>query len=298
MSSRILMRPIKPVLARSSNVVRLNNPARLSTTVAAAAPTTTTTNKGVWERPVAWILAGAFVTAASIGSVNQQSFPSGGTASTTSLDALGTLPLPPIQVGPVSVSSKNPHVESSAAQVKKEETAVQQREEPETGISFPPSFQAKELLGLGVRKKYQFFNVYAVGFYVNKEDFRGLDEQDYEEALLNPHNHRTARIVMNRTLTMDKVVSTLIESLEPRMHGRDLFALDHFSKMRKYGSLNRGDEIIINIRGNSVECKCSNGGQNVVVSEVFTRAICDVYFGKQPISPAAKESAIKGISDL
>ena len=97
-------------------------------------------------------------------------------------------------------------------------------EEPETGIVFPPLFQSKHLLGLGVRKKFTFWNVYAVGLYVNTEDFRGLQENEYEDALLNPNNHRCLRIVMNRTLTMEKVISALIEALEPRMHGRDLFA--------------------------------------------------------------------------
>jgi hypothetical protein len=77
-----------------------------------------------------------------------------------------------------------------------------------------------------------------------------------------------------------------------------LCSLEHFSKLREYGCLHKGDEIILTIRGQFLECKCSNGGQNEVESEVFTRAVCDVYFGKDPISPAAKGSVMVGIGSL
>jgi hypothetical protein len=95
--------------------------------------------------------------------------------------------------------------------------------EPETGILFSPIFDSKRFLGCGVRKKYQFFNLYAVGFYFDAQDFQGIhDEEGLEKALLDPHNHRTVRIVFNRALTMKQVIDTLRDSLEPRMNGQDL----------------------------------------------------------------------------
>ena len=96
-------------------------------------------------------------------------------------------------------------------------------EEPETGILFQPTLDQKKLLGFGVRKKFAIVNVYAVGFYGDPHDFDSLaDETEYEEALLNPHNHRTIRIVMNRGLSIDKYTAAIVESLEPRMKGKDL----------------------------------------------------------------------------
>jgi hypothetical protein len=210
MSSRILIRNINSVLLRCDRTVfRLTPPGaiRCSTT---SARVSAGSGQAKWERPVGWILAGAFVTVASIGS----SHLSGG-FTTTSLDGFGTLPLGP------NVQVQEQVRDRVIAYPSDHEDNV---EEPETGIQFPPIFQSKQLLGLGARKKYQIFNVYAVGFYFHQEDFRGLPQEEQEEALLNPHKPRTIRIVMNRTLTMDKVISTLIQSLEPRMHGRDLFA--------------------------------------------------------------------------
>lgn len=209
MSSRILIRNINSVLLRSDRAVfRPTPPKAIRCITTSSTAVGAGYGKAKWERPVAWVLAGAFVTAAAIGS----SHLSGG-VTTTSLDAFATLPLGP--------STSTAQVQDPLLAFPSNHDKV---EEPETGIQFPPIFQSKQLLGLGVRTKYQIYKVYAVGVYVNQEDFRGLPPEEQEEALLNPHKPRTIRIVMNRTLTMDKVISTLIQSLEPRMHGRDLYA--------------------------------------------------------------------------
>lgn len=52
--------------------------------------------------------------------------------------------------------------------------------------------------------------------------------------------------------------------------------------------------MILTIKGPFIETRCTNGGVGVVNSEVFTRAVNDVYFGKDPISPPAKASALEG----
>jgi len=167
------------------------------------------TAKKNWERPVAWVLAGTLVTASAIGS----SYFLGDSGTTTSLDALAAHSLGPITIGDPDTFAHGPAVDTNVI------------EEPETKITFPPVFRSKHLLGLGVRKKYSFVNVYAVGFYVCQGDFTNItDEEEREDALLDPHRHKTIRIVMNRTLTMETVVHALIEAIEPRMHGKDLFA--------------------------------------------------------------------------
>ena len=133
--------------------------------------------------------------------------------STTSLDAA-------MKVDAISLRASQ-IVDSNLMEEGKQENCC--LEEPVTGIAFLPTFDSKSFVGCGVRKRYTFFNVYAVGFYFNAEDFKDIkDEEEFEAALLNPHKHRIIKIVINRNVTMQQVVDTLKESLEPRMKGQDL----------------------------------------------------------------------------
>jgi len=96
-------------------------------------------------------------------------------------------------------------------------------EEADTGIMFPPMCNGFTFAGCGVRIKYVFVKVYAVGAYLRPEDFAGLkDDAAIEKALLDPNNHKVIRIVMNRSMTMDKYNDAIVEALTPRMNGMDL----------------------------------------------------------------------------
>ena len=65
--------------------------------------------------------------------------------------------------------------------------------------------------------------VYAVGSYLDPTQFIGKqDDAEIEKALLDPKFHRTIRIVMNRSMTMDKYNDAIVEALTPRMNGQDL----------------------------------------------------------------------------
>jgi hypothetical protein len=96
--------------------------------------------------------------------------------------------------------------------------------EPATGILFPPLCNGYSFVGCGVRVKYGFVKVYAVGTYV---DFLSMspikgNRKSVEAALLDPTYPRTIRIVMNRNLGIEKYTSAIVEALEPRMKGQDL----------------------------------------------------------------------------
>jgi subtilisin family serine protease len=96
-------------------------------------------------------------------------------------------------------------------------------EEPDTGIMFPPMVNGFTFMGCGVRIKYVFVKVYAVGAYLHPEDFAGMkDEAAIEKALLDPNKHKVIRIVMNRAMTMDKYNDAIVEALTPRMNGQDM----------------------------------------------------------------------------
>jgi len=97
--------------------------------------------------------------------------------------------------------------------------------EPDTGIMFPPMVNGLTFMGCGVRIKYVFVKVYAIGSYMDPSQFVGKkDDAEIEKALLDPGYHRTIRIVMNRTMTMEKFNDAIVESLVPRMNGQDLDA--------------------------------------------------------------------------
>jgi len=96
--------------------------------------------------------------------------------------------------------------------------------EASTGILFPALCNGFHLAGTGVRIKYAFFKVYAVGTYVDPVSLQAVKQSPaaIEQALLDPTYPRTIRIVMNRGLSVEKFTAGIVESLEPRMMGQDL----------------------------------------------------------------------------
>jgi len=97
--------------------------------------------------------------------------------------------------------------------------------EAATGILFPLQCNGFRLVGTGVRVKYGFVKVYAVGTYLDPIAMAAVKSQskdDIQKALLNPMYPRTIRIVMARGLAIQKFTDALNESLKPRMKGEDL----------------------------------------------------------------------------
>jgi hypothetical protein len=97
--------------------------------------------------------------------------------------------------------------------------------EPATGIPFPKLCNGLTFVGCGVRVKYGFVKVYAVGTYVDPIAMDAVKKQGTEaikKALLDPMYPRTIRIVMNRSISIDKFTTAIIEALSPRMNGEDL----------------------------------------------------------------------------
>jgi hypothetical protein len=76
--------------------------------------------------------------------------------------------------------------------------------EPVTKILFPALVNGMSLAGVGVRVKYMFVNVYAVGAYFDPIAMMAIKKgttNDMETALVDPTYPRTIRIVMNRGLS-------------------------------------------------------------------------------------------------
>lgn len=170
--------------------------------------------------------------------------------------------------------------------------------ERSTGIMFPGLCNGMSFAGCGVRIKYGFVKVYAVGTYMDPLAMSAVKKQGsaaIEKALLDPQYPRTIRIVMNRGLSIEKYTAAIVEAIEPRMHGEDLEKLEEFKNLNPPVDLVEGAEMEMTVRGNIMLYKNSVGGVGQIDSAVFCKALCDVYYGNDPVSPGHKEEVIKGI---
>jgi len=172
--------------------------------------------------------------------------------------------------------------------------------EKATGILFPNLCNAMTFVGCGVRIKYGFVKVYAVGTYMDPIAMAAVKSSKaaVESALLDPSYPRTIRIVMNRSLSMDKYIAAIVEALTPRMNGQDLDKLEEFKAMNPKVDLIEGAEMEMTIRGHVMLYKNALGGVGQIDSRVFCEALCDVYYGKDPVSPGHKEEVIRGVMKM
>jgi len=172
--------------------------------------------------------------------------------------------------------------------------------EPTTKIKFPGMFNGMTLAGVGVRIKYVFVSVYAVGAYFDPIAMMAIkngNQTEIEKALLNPTYPRTIRIVMNRGLSMDKFINAIVEAIEPRLKGENLDTLDQFKELFPKVDLVEGDEVELTIRGDILLLK-TGLTVGTIDCRNFTQALCEVYFGKDAVSPTLKNDVMKGIPTL
>uniref|UniRef100_A0A7S3L7L1 Chalcone isomerase domain-containing protein n=1 Tax=Amphora coffeiformis TaxID=265554 RepID=A0A7S3L7L1_9STRA len=173
--------------------------------------------------------------------------------------------------------------------------------EKATGILFPALCNGYYFAGCGVRIKYGFVKVYALGTYLDPLAMSAVKKADaatIQEALCNPTYPRTIRIVMNRGLSMQKFTDAIIEALEPRMKGKDLEKLEEFKALNPPLDLVKGAEIEITIRGDILLYKNAVGGVGTIRSEVFTAAMCDTFYGDDAVSPTHKADVLAGVPKL
>lgn len=74
--------------------------------------------------------------------------------------------------------------------------------------------------------------------------------------------------------------------------------LDEFKKLNPPGNLDKDSELLMTIRGDTLLYKNAAGNVGTIHSEVFTKAMCDVYFGSDPVSPTAKKAVIDAVKKL
>lgn len=173
--------------------------------------------------------------------------------------------------------------------------------EPATGILFPKLCNGMTFAGCGVRVKYGFVKVYAVGSYfdpIAMSMIKSQGEAEIKKALLDPSYPRTIRIVMNRNLSIDKYTAAIIEALEPRMNGLDDRSLAEFKKLNPPVDLIQGAEMEMTIRGDTLLYKNAVGGLGQIKSAAFTKAMCDVFYGSDAVSPTHLDSVLLGVKNM
>jgi len=96
---------------------------------------------------------------------------------------------------------------------------------------------------------------------------------------------------------VDKFIDAIVEAVEPRLKGKNLETLDEFKELFPKVDLVEGDEVELTIRGEVLLLK-TGLGVGTIRSRPFTEAMCDVYFGKDAVSPSLKNDVLKGIPKL
>jgi hypothetical protein len=76
------------------------------------------------------------------------------------------------------------------------------------------------------------------------------------------------------------------------------YSLEEFRKLNPPVDLVEGAEIEMTIRGDTLLYRNAVGGVGAIHSAVFTRALCDVYYGNDPVSPTHKQAVLDGIPKL
>lgn len=88
--------------------------------------------------------------------------------------------------------------------------------------------------------------------------------------------------------------SFFFPSFPLRLH----YSLEEFKKLNPQVDLVEGAEIEMTIRGDTLLYKNAVGGVGSLKSRLFCEALCDVYYGDDPVSPTHKDSVLEGIPKL
>lgn len=79
------------------------------------------------------------------------------------------------------------------------------------------------------------------------------------------------------------------------MAGQDLDKLEEFKKLNPPDAFVEGAIIEMSVRGDTLVYKNVVGEVGTLKSKYFAEAVCDAYYGSEPISPTHKESVLEGL---
>ena len=176
--------------------------------------------------------------------------------------------------------------------------------EAATGIAFPAELSAPAaggaplaFAGAGVRIKYMFVKVYAVGAYFEAARLDGA----FPPGAGTP---TAFRIELAMDLTREKYNAAIAEQVDPRMarHGAaGKAAIAEFGALSAQlpANLAKGMAIELHLApGGALTLRVGGATVGAMQSQEICDALKDVYLGADPVSPPMKEAALAGVKKM
>lgn len=175
--------------------------------------------------------------------------------------------------------------------------------EPTTSSAFPDAEKGLAFCGAGVRIKFGFVKVYAVGLYAGATSggaveyglSKGSSVADAAKVLCATPLPKVLRLVLARDIDAKTFAAAITDAVEPRMAGADAPQLAKFRTMRPDGNMPKGTVVSMHIDGAKLTLEVDGKSYGTVESAKLTWALADVYFGATPISEPAKKAMCEGL---
>lgn len=154
--------------------------------------------------------------------------------------------------------------------------------------------------------------VYVVGTYmpsdviisikeqVSKVDGKEEQSSILQDALLDPINRRTIRIITYRSLSTEMYTNAIMDALDPLMQGEDMaYFREQFTRLNPGADIGEGTEISMIIEGDVMHYSNSMGGGGEIKSEILCSALCRIYYESGVcVSPVHHEEVLRGLQGL
>ena len=181
------------------------------------------------------------------------------------------------------------------------------------GIAFPGSHKLSgttvQLAGGGTRIKYGVAKVYAVALYLDSRGASGALQPfagakpptkaaKFYQAIIDGGFTKTLHMQFHRSVSAEAMVEALNEAMNKRL-APDAVAkfASAVYKALPSSSIAKGDQLFFTCKAKTLSIGAGVPGARAALSEKgVCAALFDVFYGKSPVSPAAKEGAAVGFA--
>lgn len=180
------------------------------------------------------------------------------------------------------------------------------------GLAFPASLRMasvdQQLTGGGTRTKYGVAKVYAVALYIGPgadsvlKKFAGAkpptNQPKFFSALVEGPFARTLALQFHRSVTPEAMANALDEAMAKRLPADDVAKFrEALLKALGTGAIAKGAKLYLMCKAQTLSI---GSGSTSVSASLKIKGVCpalfDIYYGKQPVSPAAKDGAALGFA--
>ena len=180
------------------------------------------------------------------------------------------------------------------------------------GLSFPASLRMgyvdQQLTGGGTRTKYGVAKVYAVALYIDAagaasslKKFAGKaapKQPKFYAALIDGTFARTLALQFHRSVSSDAMIGALDEAMAKRLPADTVTKFrEALLKALGTGAIAKGAQIYFMCKASTLSIGSGSPSASVSLkAKGVCPALFDTYYGKSPVSPAAKEGAAVGFA--